>query len=380
MTAGIVKAFQKLQAKINHLEQAKILEKNTRSQEVQVDSDSDLTINDIKYEILLTQLRYIIKIVREYANDKSTSSVDKDRYETTDSDPASSANNFGSMHEGLDVQHKDHIDCLPGTSICKMSTEISHHEETEKNVDDHQVSTTGTQTSNKVNTSSATEKLLQDYSKTDSHSHYHLKLNDVPFILGASSSASHSVVANVQNIIALMKSHNKALCAPKLQIQRDAKSAKTHRIDTKDANSAKMHRPDTQDANQMLQQLSEELSKLTMKQERLKEIFDNANAGQQSSDAKVKASQHFDTEGELKNQIANNAGDAGQSASTGAFQKNSKQPPRQKFRANFSNQEKHIIPTVRMQANEDPQLARRKMLRSLKDFKTHLSEEDLSWK
>ncbi|GBN70666.1 hypothetical protein AVEN_79800-1 [Araneus ventricosus] len=230
-----------------------------------------------------------------------------------------------------------------------------------------QVSTTGTQTSNKTNASVGTEKLLQDHSKPDSHSHYHLKLNDVPFILGASSSASHSVVANVQNIIALMKSHNKALCAPKPQAQRDA-------------NSAKMHRTYTQDANKMLQQLSEDLSKLTMKQERLKEILDNAHASQHSSDSKVKASQHFDAGGEKKSQISNNAGDAGQSSSTGVLQKNFKQPPKKKSGANFGNQEKHIVPTVRMQANEDPQLARRKMLRSLKDFKTHLSEEDLSWR
>ncbi|GBM89397.1 Transcriptional repressor protein YY1 [Araneus ventricosus] len=139
--AGIVKAFRKLWAKINHLEQAKILEKNTRSQEVQASSDTDLTINDIKYEILLTQLRYIIKIVREYANDRSLNSVDKGCHEaTTDSDPASSANNLRSMHEG---PYEDHIDNLRGSTISKMSTEISHHEERERNINDHQLQVLG---------------------------------------------------------------------------------------------------------------------------------------------------------------------------------------------------------------------------------------------
>ncbi|XP_055933595.1 centrosomal protein of 57 kDa-like isoform X2 [Argiope bruennichi] len=359
----IVKAFRKLWAKINRLEQAKIIEKNTCSQEVQASNHTDLTISDIKYEILLTQLRYLIKIVREYANGTSSDSVDKDNYETTtDFNPGFSSINFRPMHENPDIQYEDHKDSLPGSTTPKIVAGTSHHEQ--RDVNDHQVSTTGTQTSNKINVPDTTERLLQDHLKQDSHSHYHLKLDDVPFILGASSTASHSVVANVQNIIALMKSHNKALCTLKPQIQREV-------------NSAKIHKTDTQDANKMLQQLSEDLSKLTMKQERLKAMLDNANANPHSSDANTK---HLDAEGQRKREVSNNAGDAGQSTSTGALKKNSKQLPRKKSGANFGNQDKPIIPTVRVQTNEDPQLARRKMLRSLKDFKTHLSEEDLSWK
>ncbi|CAF3279223.1 unnamed protein product [Rotaria socialis] len=42
--------------------------------------------------------------------------------------------------------------------------------------------------------------------------HYHLDMNHVPFILGQSTSPSHNVKSNVQNVIALLKNHNHQLC------------------------------------------------------------------------------------------------------------------------------------------------------------------------
>ncbi|NXU61851.1 CEP57 protein, partial [Horornis vulcanius] len=42
--------------------------------------------------------------------------------------------------------------------------------------------------------------------------HYRLCLSDVPFVAGKSTSPSHSVAANVQHVLHLMKHHNKAFC------------------------------------------------------------------------------------------------------------------------------------------------------------------------
>ncbi|XP_021392223.3 centrosomal protein of 57 kDa [Lonchura striata] len=42
--------------------------------------------------------------------------------------------------------------------------------------------------------------------------HYRLCLGDVPFVAGKSTSPSHSVSANVQHVLHLMKHHSKALC------------------------------------------------------------------------------------------------------------------------------------------------------------------------
>ncbi|XP_059502520.1 centrosomal protein of 57 kDa-like isoform X3 [Stegostoma tigrinum] len=62
-------------------------------------------------------------------------------------------------------------------------------------------------------------KLIQDKAAQKScpnHSHaqphYRFNLSDVPFVAGKSASPSHSVRANVQHVLYLLKQHNKILC------------------------------------------------------------------------------------------------------------------------------------------------------------------------
>ncbi|OWF45927.1 centrosomal protein of 57 kDa-like isoform X2 [Mizuhopecten yessoensis] len=49
--------------------------------------------------------------------------------------------------------------------------------------------------------------------KREALKHYRLNLADIPFVAGKSSTPSHSVGANVQRVLSLMKSHNMALCS-----------------------------------------------------------------------------------------------------------------------------------------------------------------------
>ncbi|XP_058269471.1 centrosomal protein of 57 kDa isoform X1 [Hemibagrus wyckioides] len=52
--------------------------------------------------------------------------------------------------------------------------------------------------------------LQQRYSLTQPH--YRLSLGDVPFVAGTSTGTSHSVRANVQHVLHLLKQHNRQLC------------------------------------------------------------------------------------------------------------------------------------------------------------------------
>ncbi|XP_074996210.1 centrosomal protein of 57 kDa isoform X2 [Calonectris borealis] len=59
------------------------------------------------------------------------------------------------------------------------------------------------------------EKAAEKCSRTShltAQPHYRLCLGDVPFVAGKSTSPSHSVGANVQHVLHLMKQHTKALC------------------------------------------------------------------------------------------------------------------------------------------------------------------------
>ncbi|XP_027591426.1 centrosomal protein of 57 kDa isoform X1 [Pipra filicauda] len=57
-----------------------------------------------------------------------------------------------------------------------------------------------------------TEKKCPIGSRSTVQPHYRLCLGDVPFVAGKSTSPSHSVAANVQHVLHLMKQHTKALC------------------------------------------------------------------------------------------------------------------------------------------------------------------------
>ncbi|XP_010185624.1 PREDICTED: centrosomal protein of 57 kDa [Mesitornis unicolor] len=56
------------------------------------------------------------------------------------------------------------------------------------------------------------EKKCALTSRLTAQPHYRLCLGDVPFVAGKSTSPSHSVGANVQHVLHLMKQHTKALC------------------------------------------------------------------------------------------------------------------------------------------------------------------------
>lgn len=60
-----------------------------------------------------------------------------------------------------------------------------------------------------------TKKVLKKGNKpVNPNHHYHLNLNELPFVAGKSTADSHSVPANVQKVISMMKSHSTVLCSP----------------------------------------------------------------------------------------------------------------------------------------------------------------------
>lgn len=55
-------------------------------------------------------------------------------------------------------------------------------------------------------------KLRAKTHSTRPSDHYRLNLGNIPFVVGQSTTKSHSLAANVQTVLSLMKAHNPALC------------------------------------------------------------------------------------------------------------------------------------------------------------------------
>lgn len=103
--------------------------------------------------------------------------------------------------------------------------------------------------------------------------HYRLNMRDVPFVAGTSLSPSHSVGANYQQVISLMKSHSPLLCG--------AAAASSSRKLRKRRGTANCQRCPTQPAvsiaelKVLLKGLEEELGELTFKHQQLALIKDS---------------------------------------------------------------------------------------------------------
>ncbi|KAG8192819.1 hypothetical protein JTE90_014601 [Oedothorax gibbosus] len=306
---GIVKAFRKLRKKVEYLEQVRITEKIT-SLNTQANAAPEITMTDVQSEFLLTQIRYITKILKEFGSNEETTTEDN-RYSShrPTKNVATSNNNFEYEPSIIEDNRNKHEKALQTDQDVFEPNQEYKQEQKEK-----------------------------------------------------SSSASHSVVANVQNIIAMMKSHNRALCAPKVQ--------------PRSRSASSSHANQETDANEMFREISEDLVTLTQKQKKLAEMFDNPPTSKyEKTKPEVSQKKENSCKTNVKPQNSCISTSNKQCSSLNQGPKHSKHKPT----ALVESSHKPTAPTINLQTNNNPQLARRTMLRSLKDFKRHLSQEDISW-
>ncbi|XP_069101741.1 centrosomal protein of 57 kDa-like isoform X3 [Argopecten irradians] len=90
--------------------------------------------------------------------------------------------------------------------------------------------------------------------------HYRLNLADIPFVAGKSSTPSHSVGANVQRVLSLMKSHNMALCS-------SADHCDTHRSSSTSSGSSSDGLD--HDLAELLLQLQDEFGQMSVEHQEL---------------------------------------------------------------------------------------------------------------
>ncbi|XP_018408448.1 PREDICTED: centrosomal protein of 57 kDa [Nanorana parkeri] len=98
--------------------------------------------------------------------------------------------------------------------------------------------------------------------------HYRLSLGDVPFVAGTSTAPSHSVGANVQHVLHLMKQHNKVLCNDRV-VSDQPIDGKQYGVRWKNDPDSKVY----QDLSEILLTLEDEFGQMSFDhQELLKQI------------------------------------------------------------------------------------------------------------
>ncbi|XP_059187524.1 centrosomal protein of 57 kDa [Centropristis striata] len=97
--------------------------------------------------------------------------------------------------------------------------------------------------------------------------HYRLSLRDVPFVAGTSVGCSHSVRANVQSVLSLLKRHQPHLCNSRV-LSRNANSYETgsHRHSDSSSSSSSTS---GEELSELLRALQEELQLMSLEQDEL---------------------------------------------------------------------------------------------------------------
>ncbi|XP_066912494.1 centrosomal protein of 57 kDa-like [Clytia hemisphaerica] len=102
---------------------------------------------------------------------------------------------------------------------------------------------------------------------TSPNNHYLLDLNNIPFVVGQSTSRSHSVGANVQNVLSMMKSHSRLCESANHAKKPNTSSARSKRPTPRTPRSPKS----TSELEFLLRTLSEEFEELVEEHRQLSE-------------------------------------------------------------------------------------------------------------
>ncbi|XP_042897958.1 centrosomal protein of 57 kDa isoform X1 [Parasteatoda tepidariorum] len=391
----IVKALQKLETKIKRLKQVRNSEREMSSKSGSTDTE-DITLSDVRLKLLSLQLQYVRLKFRSTRDDEAEHTVSEieHQYELSDTDYTEIQNCCKETQTGMSLH-----EIMP-TKFSKSAT--SHTEETctysasEPTVPAKEVSTSNfdaisshnqllsenasncdainnpsqlpSESARNVDAINSQDQLPSESvppSSRDIPLHYHLNINDVPFILGGSAFESHNLIANIQNLLAKMKSHNKALCGPRHQVSQNCANSLAEKGYTRETKSSQ---------ERMMKDISKDLTEIHIKQAKLIERFDSQISGHLNGN-QAKDTPHFEKEVNPKQtKVPSNTGSTLTGATIAVRSKQNKQLKSTKV----IKKNKHVVPTNKIRMNL-PQVARQRLLRSIREAKTHLSEEDISW-
>ncbi|KAM7413074.1 hypothetical protein PAMA_020451 [Pampus argenteus] len=111
--------------------------------------------------------------------------------------------------------------------------------------------------------------------------HYRLSLRDVPFVTGTSVGCSHSVRANVQSVLSLLKRHQPHLCNKRV-LSNNPNSSETASCRHSDSSSSSSSSSTSgEELSELLQALQEELRLMSVEQDELMRQMENSVSKQE---------------------------------------------------------------------------------------------------
>uniref|UniRef100_A0A8B9PPN5 Centrosomal protein 57 n=1 Tax=Apteryx owenii TaxID=8824 RepID=A0A8B9PPN5_APTOW len=166
---------------------------------------SQLAAAESRCSLLEKQLDYMRKMIQHAENEK-THLLEKQG--TLERDRLLDQSHVQSKLEKLDMLEKEYTRLNTMQSIAELQTGL----ETNRMLIQAASPSLSPKARRPRKKTKQPDKKCSLTSHLTTQPHYRLSLGDVPFVAGKSTSPSHSVGANVQHVLHLMKQHTKALC------------------------------------------------------------------------------------------------------------------------------------------------------------------------
>uniref|UniRef100_A0A4W4EAZ7 Centrosomal protein 57 n=1 Tax=Electrophorus electricus TaxID=8005 RepID=A0A4W4EAZ7_ELEEL len=189
---------------------------------------SQLAAAEAKCNLLEKQLDYMKKLVRNTESDRTAVL----KHQVSMHTPMQALSSL--TLEKLDMLEQEyrrltHTQNMAEVKIRELERKLQEEEHQRKLVQDRAAQLQTGLEANRIliqsvspcppKTSKAKKRLVSKVTKKSlaqqpsyAQPHYRLSLGDVPFVAGMSTGASHSVRANVQHVLHLLKQHNRQLC------------------------------------------------------------------------------------------------------------------------------------------------------------------------
>ncbi|XP_064157664.1 centrosomal protein of 57 kDa isoform X1 [Anguilla rostrata] len=321
-TAAILSALKNLQEKIHRLElersQAeenlqRLTQETTRHKAVLEDEREGSTHSqelatllaaaESRCSLLEKQLEYMRRMVRNAESErtavlKQQASLEKERSD----DHADVQAKF----EKLDMLEQEYMKLtetqnLAESKIRELEQKLQEEEHQRKLVEDKAAQLQTGLEANRIllqAVSPSSAKVTKDKKKKravkkplqqcHSHAqpHYRLSLGDVPFVAGTSTSTSHSVRANVQHVLHLMKQHNPQFCNDRVLsgIPLARRSSRTTNgkkaSDSRSSSTSSSSSSSSEELSELLLALQDEFGHMSFEhQELVKQIQDSRTDG-----------------------------------------------------------------------------------------------------
>ncbi|KAL8191101.1 UNVERIFIED_CONTAM: hypothetical protein K2H54_068074 [Gekko kuhli] len=259
---------------------------------------SQLSGAETRCSLLEKQLEYMRRMI-EQAELEKTSVLRKQA--TLESEHLLDQSHVKSKLERLDMLEKEYarltaMQSLAEKKMKELEEKLQEEEHTRKLMQEKAAELqTGLETNRKLLQAKAqlapmllpskpkkVKKKAKPLDKSDSamihfHSqpHYRLRLGDVPFVAGKSTSPSHSVGANVQHVLHLMKHHSKALCNDRVvsEVPLSKHANRGRRSSESSVSSASQG-----DLSEVLLTLQDELGQMSFDHQQLAKLIQEAPA------------------------------------------------------------------------------------------------------